>query len=37
MKAQQIEIVCLDDLVPENHPYRCFKTVVANGSIVTDA
>ena len=28
MKTQQIEMVCLDDLVPANHPYRCFKQLL---------
>ena len=28
MTTQQIEMVCLDDLVPENHPYRCFKQLL---------
>ena len=28
MKTQQIEMVCLDNLVAEDHPYRCFKQLL---------
>ena len=28
MTAQQIEMLCLDNLLSSNHPYRCFKELL---------
>ena len=26
--SAQVTLVCLDDLVPQHHPYRCFKQLL---------